>query len=408
MSNGINNQNRRNVYEAATNDPAYWQALGLNQPNQPEEISPNKTDPSSLLKQYKEMNKRSENELKEVQEERQKRMGQIAMLQGANQIASAIAQGYGGRGGTPDLSFLQQMADQKVKDVKESRRAQIDTMKQRVDEMALEQEVQKTDPNSQESEGMRQLALKALPEYENVIIGKSAKQIEDQLDLIMKFKKADKDTGMTPYQLARLEYLKERLDETKANRKLRKDKLEWQKDEKNELSDKQTEALTQLEESMDALDNLASQKVNIDTGPISAAQNWAAQKIGIDDPQKSAFRSSAIDAVATRIKALSGTAASDQERAFIMQTLPQMRDNDATFMSKLNEARKRIKKVYDRRVKNFMKQGKEPGEFQDMGSAPQSMKAVEKVRVKTPDGRVGSIPADKLQDAINRGFQVLD
>lgn len=321
---------------------------------------PAATPGPNMMQQLSQQRTAAADELKAAQEQRAKNLAALQIMRGSQRVAGGLAKGYGGQTAPIDTTLGEKLAGQEVKDIEERRAAAQKQRKSLLEEMYAQEAIAERDPNSPESEKIRQMVSKAFPEDRAQFSGASGKQLRDYIEIQSKLKKSEMD----PYKIVRAQYLRDRLEETKKRRELSEEIQEWKVKEKDELSDKQTEALTSLQETMDALDNLAVEKASIDTGPLSAAQSWTAQKFGIDDPNKSAFKASILDNISKRVKALSGTAASDKERAWIAETLPAMTDNDASFTAKLNEARKRLNMVYERKVKGFTGQGKQPGKLQ--------------------------------------------
>jgi hypothetical protein len=138
------------------------------------------------------------------------------------------------------------------------------------------------------------------------------------------------------------------------------------------LSDKQTAEITSIENAIAEAAQIAEIKGEIDTGPISNAQSWLAQKAGIDDPQKSAFKARVGEQLAQYIRGISGAAVSIAEREALLQNIPKLSDNDATFSAKLDTLRQRLDRVRGKVVENITKQGKDTSEFQQGSSAQTS------------------------------------
>jgi hypothetical protein len=77
-------------------------------------------------------------------------------------------------------------------------------------------------------------------------------------------------------------------------------------------------------------------KDGIDTGPIAGRLGVLRTKVGAGDPQVTAFRAEVGSQLADYIKGISGAAASDKERAFLEQNVPNVNDSDDEFMAKLD------------------------------------------------------------------------
>lgn len=124
-------------------------------------------------------------------------------------------------------------------------------------------------------------------------------------------------------------------------------KFEFQKEEKNELSDKQLESIA----GFDKVDKLAedlstrASKFKGSLGPYaSKAQNAKNYVPGLqEDPNFAAFKASVTDQMSGYIKSLSGLTVSDKERSQLMKSVPNIEDKYDVFMSKMKELRSRLK-----------------------------------------------------------------
>ena len=145
----------------------------------------------------------------------------------------------------------------------------------------------------------------------------------------------------------------------------RQDKL----DKEAKLSDKQVGQITEFDDALSSIDSIKRQKDDFDTGPVSAAQSKLAGLVGIDDSKKSAFKAQVQDDLARYIKSISGGAVSDEERAFLIQNLPTMSDNDETFKAKLDVVEKRLQRNRDNFLSNTEKSGKNVSQFKRESSS---------------------------------------
>lgn len=136
------------------------------------------------------------------------------------------------------------------------------------------------------------------------------------------------------------------------------------------LSDGQVKIVAQYDTGLDSLRNIMAQKAAIDTGPAASKRNALAAKVGLDDPTISAFRASVGDSLATYIRSLSGAAVSDRERAFLVQNVPKMEDNDQVFNAKLKTVMDRLERLREIEINLFGAQGKDTSGFNGGGAAP--------------------------------------
>lgn len=132
------------------------------------------------------------------------------------------------------------------------------------------------------------------------------------------------------------------------------------KDQKeNELSDKQSEQIAGYDEAIGSLNEIKRLKKNIDTGPLANIRNKVAYTMGVDDPNVTSLRSEIVDSLASKIRTLSGTAASDAERKTLSFTMPDISANDETFNRQVEDAIKRVERAKMIREKTLSeKQGK--------------------------------------------------
>lgn len=188
-----------------------------------------------------------------------------------------------------------------------------------------------------------------------------------------------------------------RRDEAKSQKDLvREDKLE----KEARLSDKQIAQVTEFDDALSSIDSIKRQKDEFDTGPVSSAQSKVAGFFGIDDSKKSAFKAQVQDDLARYIKSISGGAVSDQERAFLIENLPTMSDNDETFKAKLDVVEKRLRKNRENFLGNAEKAGKRVDKFKE---APGSSSYPKQVRKGNQVATVNS--AEEEAEAKGEGFQ---
>lgn len=157
--------------------------------------------------------------------------------------------------------------------------------------------------------------------------------------------------------------LAEKKESNKANRELKEEAAAQRKEEKARLSDKQITDITNLDNALDQMGIIESEKKDINTGPIAGRSNSIAKFFGIDDSKVSGFRSSVGSQLADYIKSISGAAVSDNERKFLLDNMPNMNDSDETFLTKLNIVKARLRQNRDNFVNNIKRQGKNTSSF---------------------------------------------
>lgn len=109
----------------------------------------------------------------------------------------------------------------------------------------------------------------------------------------------------------------------------------------------------------------------IATGKMENMRNSAAQMIDVGDPKVSTFKAMVGTQLADYIKSISGAAVSDQERAFLLQNVPSMGDDDETFNAKLDKVTERLTGNRARFIDNVAGSGRKvTDEFRNVGAPP--------------------------------------
>lgn len=176
---------------------------------------------------------------------------------------------------------------------------------------------------------------------------------------------------------------------------------EFSQAQKNELSDKQLKDITSQDNAINFINDIRSFKEQnkIDVGQLADKRNLAAQAVNMDDPKVSTFRAMVGQQLAEYVKSISGAAVSDQERAILAKLIPKMDDSNETFNAKLDQLQGKLSKFKDRELDLVSKaQGKDVSKLKQ-SEASQS----DRVRVQLPDGRLGLIPRQNLQKALEKG-----
>lgn len=181
------------------------------------------------------------------------------------------------------------------------------------------------------------------------------------------------------------------------NRGLRVGSAGMDEQDKSKLTPAQIKDMSGYDDTLASLDRIEIKKAKIDTGPVRNLQNKFASIIGRDDPEVTSLRTEVIDTLASKIKALSGTAANEGEVARLQITLPDINDSDEVFNKKLSDARIRIQEAKQIRENHYRNlQGKNvdgfKGQPQGRPSAPST------VERKTKDGKIA------IYDAATKEF----
>ena len=138
--------------------------------------------------------------------------------------------------------------------------------------------------------------------------------------------------------------------------KLSEKRFEFTKSEKDELSDKQLGDLNNFDNILRLSDEINLRKKSIDTGPLQSAKEKALSFFGANDPEFASFKSDTIDQLVSYIRSISGTAVSDQERKLLVNSVPDVSDNDAVFEAKLKAFQDRVKNNKNIFIENVKKQ----------------------------------------------------
>jgi len=226
------------------------------------------------------------------------------------------------------------------------------------------------DPNSQESVNMRKALEKLAPDLKRMYGADwdkiTANDKDSIFDIVRTREQIEgrKDAARLA-QMARQDNLSERKREFEL-------KMADKKEQEARLTPKQISDVTALDNALGVINNIQAEKPKFDTGPVSARQNSLAQMFGMDDAQKSKFKADIQSNVAEYIKSISGAAVSDQERAFLLQNMPTMADNDATFSAKLQLVKDRLERNKDNMLTNMNKSGKNVKDYQDTSTLTKS------------------------------------
>lgn len=193
------------------------------------------------------------------------------------------------------------------------------------------------------------------------------------------------------------------------NLELRQKKVDLQEQQQNmQVLNKYVKPVSELDDALTMLKDIEDNKPKFDTGPLASKKNLAAQTLGIDDPEYSAFRAKVGSSLADYIKSISGAAVSDQERAFLLKNLPSMDDNDKTFVAKIKVVKERLQRNRDNLLNNVEKTGVDLNKFKKEIKNPFSNSSVKTVKLRSPDGQVVSVPAEKAQKYLDKGATLVE
>jgi len=143
-----------------------------------------------------------------------------------------------------------------------------------------------------------------------------------------------------------------RLEQGERRLGLSEEKFDFSREEKNELSDKQVETLTQYDFAIDSVDRIRELIPGITTGPITSRVNALKQYLDTSPTAYNELRSETIDSLSQYIKSISGAQVSDKEREFLERAFPNINDAPKVFLDKLNQLENRVRQRRFRFVKN--------------------------------------------------------
>jgi hypothetical protein len=122
--------------------------------------------------------------------------------------------------------------------------------------------------------------------------------------------------------------------------------LDFRKQEKNELSDKQLESIASFDKVGTLISDIDSRYKQFEDklGPYASKLENAKKWIPGDnqDPEYAAFQATVTDQLSQYIKSLSGLTVSDKERDNLLESVPTVNDKPNVFKSKLDELNKRL------------------------------------------------------------------
>lgn len=193
--------------------------------------------------------------------------------------------------------------------------------------------------------------------------------------------KAELDKAKLGQQEKRIAQADERLDVQREKETGKQKRFErsqtFKEEEKQEISDKQTEDITQYDMGNDVLDRIEDQFAASEEflGPYaSRIEDKASLVPGVEkDPEFVKMQALVGDQLAKYVKTLSGTAVSDEERARLEKNIPMMTDKPGEFKAKIKIFRDTLNEAKKRTISNIEKQGKNPSAFKD-GQKPGGMK----------------------------------
>ena len=165
------------------------------------------------------------------------------------------------------------------------------------------------------------------------------------------------------------------------------------------LSDKQVDAVTTIDDALDAVKFIIKEKPKYHTGRIEGMANKGGQFLNVDDPKYSAFRSQVGEQLAQYIKSISGAAVSVSERQALLENMPNIHDSDETFMEKAKLTMAKLQKHRERLLSNLSKQGKNVKAFDSEKTEAPGAKKIRDPKT----GKIHLVPVEHVKDALAAG-----
>jgi len=179
------------------------------------------------------------------------------------------------------------------------------------------------------------------------IAGKMAKEKRD-FDIQMQ------NQQMTPYQQEQTRLREEqlKLDKRAEGRRdkqlgLNFEKLELTKQDKAQLSDRQAESISGLDNALKSLDSIKALKPGVTTGPVSGRIQALGELVGAAPKAYTQLKTEAISMANQYIKAITGAQMSEAEAQRIQAVIPKVEDTDNVFVTKMEVFEKIIQRNKD-------------------------------------------------------------
>jgi hypothetical protein len=162
------------------------------------------------------------------------------------------------------------------------------------------------------------------------------------------------------------------------------------------ISDAQEKDITTIDASLALLDQIKAGKANFDTGPLAGRWHTMASWLGMNDSEKAAFKQTVVKEVNDTLHEFTGSTITKTDLTRILQQMPNMEDNDSTFLSKLEGVISQLKQKRGIMLENLRRKGKDVSEYATpagAGAAPSGP-----VTMVLPDGReVPNIDASQIE-----------
>lgn len=186
-------------------------------------------------------------------------------------------------------------------------------------------------------------------------------------------------------------------------------KFDWQKDEKDELSDKQVEIITEFDIGSNIINEIKNKyklpNVQDSLGFYASKLSESKKYIPFAerDPDFVQMQALVGTQLADYVKRISGAAVSEQEAQRLAKNIPSMEDKPQEFMKKLETFEEILNKNRKTTVDSINKQGKTAGGFAKESQTSTESQFPDVVKMQIPDGRIKLIPRNQVEAAKKAG-----
>ena len=285
--------------------------------------------------------------------------------------------------------------------------------KLRKSQMDITDRERTADPTSPESKLAQDFLLDLSKKQGQPLDEKSVRQVpaaqlyklsKPMQDLVVQTMKADLAAQQEDRRQKSLQLRERGLDIKEGAEDRRERQFKHKIEEKDELSDKQTEQINAFDTGQNLITKIRDlfPKAKDDLGFYASKFEEGKKFVpGMErDSDFVAMQQMVGTQLADYVKQISGAAVSEEEAQRLAKNIPSVNDKPNEFMRKLDEFEKILQENRKISLDSYKKQGKDPSAFRNESKAGM-------VQMRIPDGRIKMIPADKVEAAKKAGAQEL-
>jgi len=310
-------------------------------------------------------------ELAEAIKQRDKERSQAMFFKGAQEIGAALG---GIKADTSMADDMYKAASDRVGDILAKHKTDQEKLETKMRTLQAKQAEEMQDPKSEVSKQYRSFAKNLGISVPDTSTAASMEKLAPLYERYMAMREAFSD---------------------KAER--RQDAKLAQQEEKAKLSDKQLQVLKDFQESQQVLGDLSADLKPGYVGPLDQMRPEL-----LMSPEQSAYTKLLGRYKDAYRKAITGAGASSKEIEMLESRLPALGQTEANYQGALKQMIKEAQAKQAGYIDLLKRQGKDVSQFEDLVKPSSDM-----VKVQLPDGRTGSIPKSKLEEAVKRGAKVL-